>query len=973
MNKKYLLGLVLLLAAITTLLLTQQPEKQEIPAHIQALRAKHAEFLKNSPFKETQHLSKKDRKNRGLPPNPYYERMWELTMNPALGYPTWGNINRLQEERYSNLHNIRGDRQQRAPGDAADNPWVERGPNNVGGRTRVVVFDPNDTNNRRVFAGGVSGGLWVNQDITSAASVWQRVTSVPGHLNVSSFAVDPNNSQIMYLGTGEQYTFGAAVGNGVYKSTNGGNSWTRLNLQLSANDPGDLSSSTSDIFSGIFYINDIVVRNNTGNSELYVAVGSHFFAASRISNANNPNNILGSTSTGLYRSTDGGGNFIRVEDPNPATNRVLSFDVSGFNFYFTPNDLEIGPDNRLWMGMIATPGFGGGGGKIFNSLDGLNWVEVTDLANTDRIEIEISASDPNRVYVLAEGTSAIAPVRIFSSTDGSTFNAVPASDMPDDADNGIPLNDFTRGQAFYDLVIEADPTNHNIVYIGGIDVFRGDFNGINNFAWTQISKWSDNPDLDILDVPFVHADQHGFTFRPGNANQAVLGHDGGVSFANDLAAALLQTDVNSTTIEDRNNGYAVTQFYYGDIARLTSPAVDDIVGGTQDNGTQFSRASTPGINPFVRELGGDGAFTEIDKDGDYMIASFPGNSHIYLEWPVTANSAGYFIVNEGSNGSFINTAELDENLDVFYSDASTSTTFRLAQFQNFKMGSAGIQRRNLTNALLDASITAIKASPFSPPDANVFLGLSNSKLIKIANVQNVSMRTWTEITGSGFVGSISDIELGQNENEILVTMHNFGVPSLWHTTDGGITWANKEGNFPDIPVRAVLQNPHNTNEVILGTMLGIWRTDNFNDASPSWVQSQNGMSDVSVVDLDLIADAGSSPATSTVLATTHGRGMFTGTFNTLTLSLDDNALTNSQLKIFPTLASTEINLIANSNLGEAEVKIYNLSGQEMLTQKMNLSFGDSNRILLNGFSNGVYILSLKGESISKTQKFVVRN
>lgn len=973
MKKKYLLGIVAAaLVAVTILLTNQQTNKPEVPADIQALRAKHAEFLKNSPFRETQHLTKKDRKNRGLPPNPYYERMWELSMNPALGRPTWENINRLQEERYARLNDPRAIREQRAPGDAADNPWVERGPNNIGGRTRVVVFDPNDATNRRVFAGGVSGGLWVNQDITSAASVWQRITSVPGHLNVSAFAVDPNNPQIMYLGTGEQYTFGAAVGNGVYKSTNGGNSWVRLNVQLSATDPGDLGiisgTDPGDMLSGIFYINDILAWNNNGSTEVFIAVGSHFFAASRVADADNPFQITGSQSAGLYRSADGGANWTRNESAN------LSFSVlSGRTFFFTPNDFEIGADNKLWMGMIDTPGFGGGGGKIFNSTDGLNWTEVVDLANTDRVEIALSATDPNRVYALAEGTTSLTPVRIFSSTNGATFTA--AATLPDDVDTGIPANDFTRGQAFYDLVIEADPNNHNLVYVGGIDLFSGVFNGVNNFTWTQISKWSNNNDLSSLNVPLVHADQHGFTFRPGNSNQAVLGHDGGVSFAVDLAAAALQTDVTSTTIQTRNNGYAVTQFYYGDIARLTDPAADDIVGGTQDNGTQFSRASASGINPFVIELGGDGAFTEIDKDGDYMITSFPGASHVFLVWPVTQSLSGHFIVNEGSNGSFINTAELDENLDLFYTNTSTATTFRISQFSNFKTGAAQMQRRNLTNALLDESVTAMKASPFSPPIANLYVGLLNGKLIRISDVESAPNRTWTDITGPGFIGSISDIEFGQSESEILVTMHNFGVPSLWYTTDGGTTWQNKEGNLPDIPVRAVLQNPHKTDEVILGTMLGVWRTDNFNDSiPPSWSQSQNGMSDISVVDLDLIADAGSSPATSTVLATTHGRGMFTGTFNslTLTLSLEDNLLANNQLKIFPTLASTEINLIANSNLGEADVKIYNLSGQQMLSQKIDLNFGNSNRVLLNGFSNGVYILSVKGEGISKTQKFVVR-
>ncbi|MBU2525701.1 MAG: T9SS type A sorting domain-containing protein [Bacteroidetes bacterium] len=985
MKKKYLwaLGVVAILVTVS-LLWKPSPQKVEVPTDVALLRAKHAEFLKNSPFKETQRLSKKDRKNRGLPPNPYYERLWEMSMNPALGRPTWENINRLQEERYANSNDPRAVRPQRAPGDAADNPWVERGPNNIGGRTRVVVFDPNDATNRRVFAGGVSGGLWKNDDITNASSPWTQLTTVPGHLNVSSFAVDPNNPQIMYLGTGEQYTFGAAVGNGIYKSTNGGNSWTRLNLEVAVNDPGNLTGTNLDIISGIFYINDIIAWNNNGNTEVFVGVGSHVFGASRIADAGNPDQFTGSQSAGLYRSADGGANWARIEDPNPSVSRNLSFDVNGFDFYFTPNDFEIGPDNKLWMGMISTPGFGiSGGGKIFNSTDGLNWTEVTTLPNSNRVEIEVSANDPNRVYALTQGTTTAAPVRIFSSTNGSTFTA--AATLPDDADNGIPANDFTRGQAFYDLVIEADPTNHNLVYVGGIDLFRGVFNGTNNFNWTQISKWSNNDDLQTLSVPFVHADQHGFTFRPGNPNQAVLGHDGGVSFANSLSTA----DSNPNAIATHNVGYAVTQFYYGDIARLTNPAADDIVGGTQDNGTQFSRASAAGINPFIIELGGDGAFTEIDKDGDYMISSFPGATHVFLEWPVTASSPGYFIVNDGDAGSFINTAELDQNLDILYTDIST-TTNKIGRYSNLKSGEMNIVRDTLTGGdgiTLDASITALKVSPFVTTRTNLYIGLLNSRLLKVTRAESsiALAQTWSEITGPGFIGSISDIEFGQSENEIFVTMHNFGVPSLWYTNDGGATWQNKEGNLPDIPVRAVLQVPfENTDpvtgnligfqEVIVGTMLGVWRTQNFLDANPVWVQSQNGMSDVSVVDLDLILDPVNppTPPTATVLATTHGRGMFTGTFSEPTLSLDDKNFVRSQLKIFPTLASTEINLIANNNLGEAQVKIYNLSGQEMLSQKMDLNFGNNNRLLLNGFSNGVYILSVKGEGISKTQKFVVR-
>ena len=81
---------------------------------------------------------------------------------------------------------------------------------------------------------------------------------------------------------------------------------------------------------------------------------------------------------------------------------------------------------------------------------------------------------------------------------------------PADVDNGIPNDDFSRSQAWYDLVIEVDPNNENTVITGAIDLFRSTDNGTN---WTQISKWSNNNNLAGLDCSLVHADQHGITFK----------------------------------------------------------------------------------------------------------------------------------------------------------------------------------------------------------------------------------------------------------------------------------------------------------------------------------------------------------------------------------------------------------------------------------------------------------------------------
>ena len=184
----------------------------------------HAKNLANSPFKNTLQLSKNERKAMGIPPKKYYEMEYELTMNPETGKPTPEKLiqlrEQLQRERQEALANGR------TPGDASDNNWVERGPNNVGGRVRAIMFDPNDATFKRVFAGGVSGGLWVNNDIT-LNTAWTRV-NIPDNLAISSIAYDPNNTNVFYVGTGESYVGGDVNGDGVWKSINAGLTWTKV-------------------------------------------------------------------------------------------------------------------------------------------------------------------------------------------------------------------------------------------------------------------------------------------------------------------------------------------------------------------------------------------------------------------------------------------------------------------------------------------------------------------------------------------------------------------------------------------------------------------------------------------------------------------------------------------------------------------------------------------------------------------------
>ena len=119
-----------------------------------------------------------------------------------------------------------------------------------------------------------------------------------------------------------------------------------------------------------------------------------------------------------------------------------------------------------------------------------------------------------------------------------------------------------------------------------------------------------------------------------------------------------------------------------------------------------------------------------------------------------------------------------------------------------------------------------------------------------ADANDNSTANWSNITGSQFLGSVSDIEFGKDENHLFVTFHNYGVENIFYSEDGGQSWTEKEGNLPDIPVRCILQNPLSLNEVIIGTELGVWYTKNFESDNPDWSRANSGMSDVRITDLD---------------------------------------------------------------------------------------------------------------------------
>ncbi len=900
---------------------------------IEKAQESYAKLIKNHPFNDALHLSKEERVAFGIPPNQYLAEKYLLEINPYTGRTHPENIYNLQQE----LKEKRA-YQQRTPGDAIDNQWQERGPNNVGGRTRLILFDPNDVNNKRVFAGGVSGGLWVNNDITDENSSWTRV-GIDENLSVTCMAVDPNNSLIMYVGTGELYSPQQALGNGIWKSTDGGATWTNIYKVR-----GTTTISSNANVPGTYYITDIVVRDadgdslTTNDSEVFASIGATFYSVNPI------NTYVGVHEYGLYKSLDEGVNWSKI-----------SLDVDGNSI--AGNDFEIGLDNTLWLGTISNF-YGKGGGRIYNSTDGSTFTLKHTITNARRTEISVSKQNANTVYVLARvrtydvNNNLIAPFVSILKTDDAFATSPAALTLPNDADTNIPANDFARGQAYYNLLIEVNPTNDEIAYVGGIDLFRTTNSGT---SWSQISKWSENNNLASLNVSYVHADQHVMAFHPLDSNSAIFGNDGGVFYATSLSTAAS----NTTVINARNKDYNIAQFYHGSIGQSSDPAY--ILGGSQDNGTQFFENPSEGINSTIEVFGSDGTKCFIDKDGDYMIVSYIANRIIRLDLPYTGTEI--VIASDRTTGSFLNAMALDENLDILY----TNGTNHLARFSDITTNTP--IRTNITNALLN-DITAIKVSPFTTTSSKVFAGTRTGKLVKIENA-NTATQTITDISSGSFLGSVSSVEFGASENEIMVTFYNFGVESIWFTEDGGTNWKNKEGDFPDINVRCILMNPLNTNEVIIGTELGVWNTSNFKDVSPVWNQSYNGMSNVAVTSLSL------RTSDNTILASSYGRGMYTGKFtgNSLTIwkGTIDSDWTNASnwsnglpdVNMDVKIPNTSIKPVLNTAVIVSNISIetsakLTLNEQASLTIKENLTNNGS--LIINSNVNNSGSLIVEGNS-----------
>ncbi|MBK9980821.1 MAG: PKD domain-containing protein [Saprospiraceae bacterium] len=733
-------------------------------------------------------------------PDLAFELDFMKTMDPALGAVPYERLFK------ANL-DLQRELKQRAPISGVS--WKERGPYNLGGRTRAMMFDPNDATKKKVWAGGVGGGLWYTNDITIANPVWNKVDDFWSNIAISCITYNPANTQEFYVGTGEGwYNGGAQEGGGIWKSSNGGSSWAVLGNTV----PGAWNSS-----SDFHAVQKIVVKSN-GN----------VFAATR--------GYFGDRG-GIMRSTDGGANWSLVKDVFTGVGSLYDFAC----------DIEVASSGDLYaaFGMNSE-------GKIFKSTNANNgnagtWTDLSSSAGvttaTRRIELACAPSEANTVYAVATNGAASNDIQWIKKTiDGGTnwtICAIPP--MPENA-----AVHFTRGQGWYDLILQVHPTNAAIVFVGGVDVHRSSNSGT---AWTPLSSWTG-----ALGLPYVHADQHAIAFRPTLPNELVFTNDGGVYYS--LNAGNIAV---TAAFDDQNAGYNVAQFY--SCATRNENNSNYFLGGTQDNGTRQFRipqAVTADVT------GGDGAFSFVDQaDGDIQLAA-----SIYNNWYRSLDNGNTFsyVVSE-TTGFFTNPSDYDQTRKILYAASKKDTVLRVS-------GISGVPIPTSTNLLVSLGSSKASALKTSPYNDVLFVGTADGRVYKFTSPSTTPTVTRidngaTPITTTGWVNSI---DVGEDDNHLLVTYSNYGVISLWETSNGGATWFNKEGNLPDIPVRWAIYNPDNRNQVLAATEIGVYTTDNFAHntvTAPVWGTSNTGLANTRCDMLRYRA------ADKMVVVGTHGRGMFT--------------------------------------------------------------------------------------------------
>ena len=447
------------------------------------------------------------------------------------------------------------------------------GPSYVTGRINALVFDP--TNSSVEYIAAPVGGIWKT---VNAGQTWTPITDTLPTQSFSSITIDPANHNVLYAGSGD-YDGTDESGAGLFRSQDGGATWTNL-------DPDGSIFADHAIRS--------VLIDPTNDNHVLVAVGRG-------------GDSIFTTDGGIVLSTNA------MQSNTPTFTSVLR--PGNRPFDGNCRTLVYSADRSIVYAACESADGPVGSGVFVSRNNGATWTHaLTTGFFTDVAASTVNnARGVNTVYAADGSGNAI----LKSIDGGSTWTDVtgnfPQAIDPQTGSDGV------WDQAFYDFYISTAQRPGNlpgdftspvdVVYVGLKDVYQSS-NGAQ--TWTSVGQVSVAPNFTFNDQ--MHTDQHGIGIDPNDNNNVIFGNDGGVYRLRYTPA------VSGFSLSDLNASLCVTEFYQT-VFHPTS--ADTILGGTQDNGTNYSFGSLRG---FAGVTGGDGGGVAINAmTPSTMYSCYPGS------------------------------------------------------------------------------------------------------------------------------------------------------------------------------------------------------------------------------------------------------------------------------------------------------------------------------------------------------------
>ncbi len=700
----------------------------------------------------------------------------------------------------------------------------------VGGRVTAIALDPNDATGNTVYVGTAYGGVWKSTNALSANPTFTPISDPTQSLSVGAIAVIPGTSpSTILVGTGEPNDSGDSYyGMGILRSTDGGQTWS-----LITQDDTCQSVTCPLQFIGMGWsailvdpVNPSIVLAAASN-----ATNFHTTSSSVLFNTNGTYRF-----GGVYRSLDGGATWTQA------------FGGSGDNC----DSLVYDPGSKTYYTVIS--------GTMYKSTDqGNSWTQINGPmpSGTGSVGRVALADRAGVLYALTSDSSGNLSVGVACSSGQTTGCDTGLSMSSDGGTTWVPLAApaglfGSNHQGYYDIWIAAPP-NASSLLVGGIDAWQASSVNSTSTTWSNLTNSYTNG--------IVHPDQHAFATETVGGNTTwFVGNDGGVWSSTDSGAVW----------SDLNASLSALQFY----SIAGNPRIaGEIMGGTQDNGTEYTTGSV-GWKEF---FGGDGGNSAFDTAGDCFFSYT--HADVYYS---SGCSGGYNpILNLPPNSQFIAPYQLepaDNSTMLFGGDAVYRGPAMPASINTGWSAISPVMNAGCAQYSYDC-ITAVASAPGNANYIYAAAGFTSDSSISVMYTANAlsSSPTWTtySFVNSGLslaFGPISSISVHPTNPQIAyLALQGFGGSHVLMTTDGGANWVDITGNLPDAPANWVAIDPQAAENIYVATDVGVFvATDGgAAGAAETWKQLGSGLPNTAILQL-----AFDNTGSYQLLAATHGRGVW---------------------------------------------------------------------------------------------------